>query len=349
MPRIKVLIILAALAARSLLALPAGASYYPEAPEGTWAGGGFVGGSPTLAGALRSTDRLVAASAEAPASRANVSPGILTALPHKAISGRILPETSLTSLQLSLERPFTDTLRQSPEFTYPYGSRGDGRYVLHTGVDIGNPMGTPVQAVADGMVVFAGSDSEQVFGPRPNYYGNLVVMQPDGAPEAEPVYVLFGHLDTVLVASGERVTAGQVVGLVGMTGIAIGPHLHMEVRQGENSYEATRNPELWLRSLPGRGTLAGRIVDEAGRPVANERLLLYSAERPNQVWRVVRSYLDSPLIHADDVASENFALLDVPAGEYRIVAGRAGASTSIPVRIDPGRLTMLEIVVEDSP
>jgi hypothetical protein len=91
--------------------------------------------------------------------------------------------------------------------------------------------------------------------------------------------------------------------------------------------------------------LAGRIVDESGRPVANQRLLLYRAEEPARLWRVVRSYLSSPLIQSDDAAGENFALPDMPAGDYRIVAGRSGASVQIPVRIEAGRLTLVEIRV----
>jgi hypothetical protein len=137
-----------------------------------------------------------------------------------------------------------------------------------------------------------------------------------------------------------------VIGVVGMTGIAIGPHLHLEVRQGENSYQSTRNPALWLSALPGRGTLAGRLVDEAGLPVSGERLLIYRADDPSRVWRVIRSYLSSPLIRSDDVARENFALPDMPAGDYRIVAGRSGGTVQIPVKIEAGRLTLVEIRVQ---
>jgi murein DD-endopeptidase MepM/ murein hydrolase activator NlpD len=208
-------------------------------------------------------------------------------------------------------------------------------------------MGTPVRAVADGQVVYAGNDNELPFGPRPGFYGNLIVTRLDATPEVEPIFALFGHLDRILVAQGQPVRAGDVIGVVGMSGIAIGPHLHLEIRQGENSYQATRNPALWLSSLPGRGTLAGRIVDETGQAVAGERLLVYRTENPRAVWRVVKSYLASPLIQSDDVAGENFALSDVPAGEYRIVAGRSGSTVQIPVRIEADRLTLVEIRVQD--
>jgi hypothetical protein len=60
---------------------------------------------------------------------------------------------------------------------------------------------------------------------------------------------------------------------------------------------------------------------------------------------VVRTYLDSPLIHGDAIAGENFALPELPAGDYRVVAGRSGATVQIPVRIEPGRPTFVEIKV----
>jgi murein DD-endopeptidase MepM/ murein hydrolase activator NlpD len=346
MPRITVSFSVATLAIWLTLALPAGAWSFPERPAGTDASpsGGLLGpirGSPPQ----RET---APGGAAVPASSGAFSSSSPASAPHKALAGSVRLETPLPWPRLTLALPFTEAYRQSPEFTYLYGSRGDGRYVLHTGVDIANPLGTPVRAVADGQVVYAGNDSIQVFGPKTGFYGNLLITRLDVAAETEPVYVLFGHLDRILVAQGARVSAGDVVGMVGMTGIAIGPHLHLEIRQGDSSYQATRNPALWLKSLPARGTLAGRIVDEAGRPVAGERLLVYRAEHPGWVWRVVRSYEDSPLIHGDDFAGENFALPDMPAGEYRIVAGRAGSSIQIPVRIEPGRLTLVEIRVQGS-
>ena len=350
MPRIKVSVFVAILAAWLALALPAAAWGFPESPAGTGPDASLFGGVLGQIRALPPQKGTVpggAAGAAPPGASASSNP--VTA-PHRALAGWVRQETLLPGPRLTLARPFTEAYRQSPEFTYPYGSRGDGRYVLHTGVDIVNPLGTPVRAVADGQVVYASSDALRVFGPRPGFYGNLVITRLDGAPEGGPVSVLYAHMDRILVAQGERVSAGDVLGLVGMTGIAIGPHLHLEIRQGDgSSYQATRNPALWLKSLPGRGTLAGRIVDEAGRPVAGERLLVYRAENPAQVWRVVRSYVDSALIHGDDVAGENFALPDVPAGDYRIVAGGNGRTVQFPVRIEPGRLTLVEIKVENRP
>lgn len=347
MPRITAFFFTATLAAWLALAPPAGAWGVPDSParvgsEIRRAGDHFASNSE-----LPPEKDTVADPTAPPASMGATTSARPPSLPHRALAGWVRPEISLVEPQLSLGRPFTEGYRQSPEPTYPYGSRGDGRYVLHTGVDIMNPMGTPVRAVADGQVVHAGNDALQLFGPRLNYYGNLVITRLDAAADAEAVYALFAHLDKILVTQGQQVKAGDVVGLVGMTGIAIGPHLHLEIRQGENSYTTTRNPVLWLSSLPGRGVLAGKIVDESGRPVAGERLLIYQAGDSNRLWRVVRTYVDSPVIHSDVAAEENFALADVPAGDYRVVAGRSGASVQIPVRIEPGQLTFVEIKVRN--
>jgi hypothetical protein len=130
-----------------------------------------------------------------------------------------------------------------------------------------------------------------------------------------------------------------------MTGIAIGPHLHLEVRQGNPGYAATRNPGLWVHALPGTGILAGVITDEAGQPVSGERLLVYQASRSYQVWRVVKSYLRDEAIHGDDALGENFLLGDLPAGEYEVVAGHVGGVVRVPLKIEPGQLTFVELKV----
>jgi murein DD-endopeptidase MepM/ murein hydrolase activator NlpD len=345
MPRNSVPFIAVLFLACLALALPAQAAYVPEFPVSSGAVTLRVEGLPAVAGIIAPEREIATGGSPVPPSPASLASSVAIALPHKALDGKVVQAPSLLAPHFELARPFAEPYRQLPEPTYPYGSRGGGRYVLHTGVDIVNPLGTPVRAVGDGQVVYAGNDAELAFGPRTGFYGNLVITRLEAA-ETQPIYVLFGHLDRILVAQGQQVTTGDVIGLVGMTGIAIGPHLHLEVRDRDSSYQATRNPALWLSSLPGRGTLAGRIVDEAGQPVADERLLIYRAEEPGKVWRVVKSYLDSPLIQGDDAAGENFVVPDMPAGTYRIVAGRLGGTVQIPVVIESGRLTVVEIRVQ---
>jgi murein DD-endopeptidase MepM/ murein hydrolase activator NlpD len=82
----------------------------------------------------------------------------------------------------------------------------------HLAVDYGAPTGTPVQAVAKGTVTFAGWDSG---------YGNLVQIRHSGG-----LTTGYAHLSKIAVRSGSTVAQGDLVGRVGQTGLATGPHLH---------------------------------------------------------------------------------------------------------------------------
>jgi murein DD-endopeptidase MepM/ murein hydrolase activator NlpD len=86
----------------------------------------------------------------------------------------------------------------------------------HKGVDFGAPMGTPIRAVGDGVVEFAG---------RQSGYGNVVELSHSGQRST-----LYAHMNTVGVKQGERVEQGQYIGEVGATGWATGPHLHFEFK-----------------------------------------------------------------------------------------------------------------------
>ncbi len=84
----------------------------------------------------------------------------------------------------------------------------------HKGIDYSAPTGTPIRAAGDGKVVFAGVR---------NGFGNVVMIQHGG------VYTtLYGHMNKISVTNGAHVSQGQVIGAVGMTGLATGPHLHYE-------------------------------------------------------------------------------------------------------------------------
>ena len=99
-------------------------------------------------------------------------------------------------------------------FTSAYGIRWG---VLHAGIDLAAPEGTPYVAVHAGQVTQAG------------YYGgygySITVKQADG------VEVIYAHSRRVLVQVGQQVTAGQVIGEVGNTGASYGTHLHLEIHQ----------------------------------------------------------------------------------------------------------------------
>jgi peptidoglycan hydrolase-like protein with peptidoglycan-binding domain len=95
-----------------------------------------------------------------------------------------------------------------------FGPRGNR---FHSGIDIKAPYGTPVRSAGPGRVVLA--------GPTLDGYGNLVIVA-----HASGVETYYAHLSRVLVSQGEAVAPGSLLGIVGATGHAFGPHLHFEVR-----------------------------------------------------------------------------------------------------------------------
>lgn len=225
---------------------------------------------------------------------------------------------------------------------YPYGTTANGRYFLHHGVDIENPSGTPVLAVASGTVIVAGSDQVEVYGLKPDFYGQLVVVQLDGEFHEQPVFVLYGHLSRITARVGQRVTAGDVLGEVGMTGVAIGPHLHFEVRVGANTYADTRNPELWLKPLAGHGTIAGQLLDAQGNPIPEALINFHRAEEPDRRWRETWTYA-SDEVNPDEEWSENFVMGDVPAGSYVLKTRIGGRLYAQEVTVEAGRTSLVII------
>jgi len=94
---------------------------------------------------------------------------------------------------------------------------------FHTGVDLAVPLGTPVFAAADGVVVMARSMTDA--GGNLVGYGNYVILQHDTG-----LKTLYGHMMLIGVKEGDLVKRGQLIGLVGSTGNSTGPHTHFEVR-----------------------------------------------------------------------------------------------------------------------
>lgn len=211
-------------------------------------------------------------------------------------------------------------LRIAPDRFYPYGATGQGRYEVHHGVEFVNPSGTPVVAAAHGTVVVAGTDDAEAWGRYPGYYGQLVVIQLHQRYRGLAVYLLYGHLARIDVQPGQQVAQGEPIGQVGMSGIAMGPHLHFEVRLGRNTFGNTRNPELWLAPLPNHGTIVGRILDTRGRPVPGAPVTFHPAAQPARYWREAWTYAQDPegRLHGDGAWRENLAMGDVPAGDYTV-------------------------------
>ncbi|MBG9368474.1 M23 family metallopeptidase [Corynebacterium diphtheriae bv. gravis] len=122
--------------------------------------------------------------------------------------------------KISVHTPAKGTL------TSPFGMRWG---TLHSGVDIANAMNTPIYSVMDGVVI----DS----GPASGYGQWIRVRHEDGT------ITVYGHMETLNVAVGETVTAGQQIAGMGTRGFSTGVHLHFEVHPGGGD---AVDPQSWL-------------------------------------------------------------------------------------------------------
>jgi len=244
-----------------------------------------------------------------------------------------------------LQRPIPEGGTVWTDKTYPYGSTRGGTLRPHHGVEFYVEKGTQIIAAAAGAVVTAGNDSLIAYGPHTNFYGNLVVIQLDATYEGQPVYILHGHLSDIYVTEGQRVDVGQLIALSGASGIADGPHLHFEVRLGQNSYESTRNPRLWLYPFPDYGTVAGRIVRANGSLVEEAPITLDRIDGASR-FLASTSYAGTT-VNADDRWQENFVIDDVPMGYYEVRVAVGQKKFTQEIYEFPYLTNIVEIVIED--
>lgn len=131
-----------------------------------------------------------------------------------------------------------------------FGEREDpfnGEGAFHSGIDIDAPYGTPVRAAAEGDVIGASIR---------NGYGKEVVL--DHGHDLNTVY---GHLSEIAVVPGQHVTRGEVIGYVGQSGRATGPHLHYEVRV----HNVPVNPHKYLRTTYEQASFGSAPLIGGGR------------------------------------------------------------------------------------
>jgi len=241
-----------------------------------------------------------------------------------------------------LVRPIPSGYRNYDLEWYPFGNDVQAAnvppYRIHHGIDFPNETGTPVLAAGSGTVIHAGPFPSPNNGV--NYYGNTVIIQHDWQWQGQDVYTLYAHTLELFVDVGDEVAAGQLIAGVGSSGEVTGPHLHFEVRVGENVYAAARNPALWLAPYEGWGTLAGRLVDKRGRLIADAKIQLLPPGR-SDILREQSTYY--PTVKSDDVWEENFVIGDIPAGEYVLLLTVNDITYRREVEILPGR-TVFEII-----
>ncbi len=193
----------------------------------------------------------------------------------------------------------------------------------------------PVYAPADGVVIFAGRDHERIYTPWDDYYGNLIVIQ-----HADGLFSLYGHLSQINISVGEQVSVGDAIALVGHTGVAIGSHLHFEVRTGGDGTDffSTENPELWLPLDDGMGAIS--ITLQTAGNVKVDRNLVFYRYAPG-TNKSEKKYYFATYPKGFEHNTEDFAVGDLPPGRYRIAFSDSGGLYERVVVVEAGKLTQV--------
>lgn len=115
------------------------------------------------------------------------------------------------------------------KFTSPFGYRDIGSGTeMHRGIDIANPIGTPIYAALDGVVV----KSEQ----RGDAEGHMIYLTLHHTIKGKKYTTHYAHLDKIGLPEGTKVKKGQKIGVMGTTGRSTGSHLHFQVHEGHTYF-----------------------------------------------------------------------------------------------------------------
>lgn len=239
-------------------------------------------------------------------------------------------------------RPIRSNYTNTGLIRYPYGSDGPNNdQRIHHGIDITNPVGVEIRAVADGVVEEAGLGHFNEYDSITTY-GNTVSIRHTVGYDGLPLYTVYAHLSAVLVEEGAEVEAGDVIGLIGATGQASGPHVHFEVRLGRNSYQAVRNPDLWIAPYAGTGLILGRLDLPGGTPVYDGEVRVVDLTTGRTVYRVP-TYAGPAAVPSDDNWNETFVVPNVPVGRYVLSASFGATQWTGEVSVREGMSNWVEM------
>ena len=187
--------------------------------------------------------------------------------------------------------------------TTPYGKKGGWSGGRHGGADWAAPTGTPVVAAWSGTV------TDRTWG---SAYGTHIVVNQDRLPDGSPgLWGLYAHLSQSLVRPGQRVEAGQRIGLVGSTGNSTGPHLHYEVQRAAGWRSGNHvDPAPWIGAAGGAAP-SPQPGEDDDMPITDSD----AAKIANAVWSLQLSASNNQAAHtvlreARDLAKQARDLAD---------------------------------------
>lgn len=261
------------------------------------------------------------------------------------IPGRVpSADTAASPEHAWFARPIASRINPYIDGSALYGSTADSAAAPRPGIAFNNPAGTPVRAIGDGTVVFAGPTGSG---------SNTVAILHDRRWLGDAIFSAYHHNATIDASVGQRVSAGDVIARVGHTGRTANDRLGLEVHVAPSDDPAVIvnaeepfppyavNPQLWIEPMPGTGVVAGRVLDANGEAVHGAKIyglvLPYPAETP---FSHAQAYGDGA--QPDPAYGEHFVVGDVPAGDYRLGVDIEGTRVWRSVRVEEGQVTFVE-------
>ena len=227
-------------------------------------------------------------------------------------------------------RPVSPDEQNGKDQTYLYGSTMGGNFRQHQGNEYNNPEGVSLLAVDDGTIVHV------------NHEIGHSILKCDKKQREFFVYAHYHHQDEIMRTVGEHVKRGEIVGAIGKKGNVTNEHLHFEVSlssvDDSDTLSHTRNSELWIEPLPDCGTIAGQLLDADNNPIPGARIYGVCKPIPTETpFSFAETYMDK--VNPDEWYHENFAIGDVPEGEYIIWAKQNGETVRAKVKVRAGQVT----------
>lgn len=154
---------------------------------------------------------------------------------RKSFNTKLLPQEEHTFFAFPVD-PIGEKVIVTQRYGYTKFAERAYRTNFHTGVDFGAPLGSPVYAAADGVVMRVDNNDKGLSKWKKYQYGKYILIKHNNN-----LTTLYAHLSQQLVKAGDQVKKGDLIGYSGNTGYTFGPHLHFGVYY---------TPELILKSIP---------------------------------------------------------------------------------------------------
>ncbi|MBN1900943.1 N-acetylmuramoyl-L-alanine amidase [Candidatus Sumerlaeota bacterium] len=228
-----------------------------------------------------------------------------------------VPEVSQTASEYIKEfkPPFLNPLGANFDQSWLFGETW-GSLPTRQGNSFAAPEGSDVKAAEEGVVIEVITTPGQTGVQHPN---SVVIEHRNIMPDAPLIYTIYAKLAEMKVKTGDRVKRGQVIGIAGVpsstTDSSRDTEIEFQIRMGDLSESSVVNPELFTRHVSNNtGVIAGQLINKNGQMLSGVRI--DGAAKTPEIERYLYSLTYAIGVPPSKQYNENFAIGDVPEGEY---------------------------------